>query len=196
MPKTLENVRKTYVVEFLYKKGKQIQSTAHYWAALQIHSGSAQKVFLYVIKSQKFQKNLFQTVPFSLTLQSSSPEFLTSGNADPKKNAFFGYSEIVGSLPLKGLKWSLWLTKRFKKNLFVHFWEDAWKSASMKVLETYQKNVFRSIPFKKFELSSTPNYFYTENWLHRNSFRLFWEFLKLLGDCLCKIVEDWFSKIT
>ena len=104
MPKTLENVRKAYVVEFLYKKGKQIQSTAHYWAALQIHSGSAQKVFLYVIKSQKFQKNLFQTVPFSLTLQTSSPEFLTSGNADSKKNAFFGYSEIVGSLPLKGLK--------------------------------------------------------------------------------------------
>ena len=33
-----------------------------------------------------------------------SPEFLTSGNTDSKKNVSFEYSEIAGSLPEKILK--------------------------------------------------------------------------------------------
>ena len=100
--------------------------------ALQIHSERAQKG-KDVIKIRKFPKNLSKTVPFSLTLQSCSPEFLTSANTDSKKNVFFEYSEIVGSLPKKGLKWTL------IKNLFIHFWEDVGKTAVMKVLENYLK---------------------------------------------------------
>ena len=59
-----------------------------------------------VLKSRKFQKNLYESVPFSLTLQPWIPEFLTSANSDSKKNISFEYSEIVGSLLEKGLYWS------------------------------------------------------------------------------------------
>ena len=54
-----------------------------------------------------------------------------------------------------------------------------------KVLENYQKNLFSSIPFKKFDLSNPPTFNYTENSLHRKCFLcLFWEFSKLLGERL------------
>ena len=69
---------------------------------LQIHSESAEKV-KGVLKLQKLQKNLCKSVPFSLMLHPCSPEFLTSANADSKKNVSFEYSEIVGSLSEKGL---------------------------------------------------------------------------------------------
>ena len=51
------------------------------------------------LKFRKFQKNLCRTVPFSLTLQSCSPEFLTSAKTDCKTNVSFECFEIVGSLP-------------------------------------------------------------------------------------------------
>ena len=57
-------------------------------------------------KISKIPKTLSESVPFSLTLQPWIPEFLTSANADSKKNISFEYSEIVGSLPEKGLYWS------------------------------------------------------------------------------------------
>ena len=81
----------------------QIKSTAYYRTALQMHSGSAQKG-KYILKFWKFQKHLCKTVPFFLTLQPCSPEFLNSAITGSKKNVSFEYSEIVGSLPEKGLK--------------------------------------------------------------------------------------------
>ena len=39
----LKIYRKTYVDEFPFNTVERIQSTAYYWIALQIHSGSAQK---------------------------------------------------------------------------------------------------------------------------------------------------------
>ena len=65
-------------------------------------SGSAQKG-KYILKFQKFQKNLCETFLYFLTLQPCSPEFLTSGKTDSKKNVLFDYSEMVVSLPEKGL---------------------------------------------------------------------------------------------
>ena len=44
--------------------------------------------------------------------------------------------------------------------LFKIFSEDVGKTAVKKVLEYYQKNVFSSVPFKKFELSNPPIYNY------------------------------------
>ena len=79
----------------------RIQSTA-YRTALQMHSENAQNI-KGVLKFRNFQKNLCERVPFSLTLQPCSLEFLTSANADSKKNVSFQYFEIVGSLPEKGL---------------------------------------------------------------------------------------------
>ena len=37
---------------------------------------------------------------------------------------------------------------------------DVRKTAVKKVLQNYQKNVFSSVPFKKFELSNPPTYNY------------------------------------
>ena len=37
---------------------------------------------------------------------------------------------------------------------------DVGKTAVKKVLQNYQKNVFSSVPFKKFELSNPPTYNY------------------------------------
>ena len=50
----------------------------------QIHSGSAQKG-KNILKLRKFQNNLCDTVPFSLTLLPCSPETLASANTDFKK---------------------------------------------------------------------------------------------------------------
>ena len=72
-------IRKTYVVEFPCKKLLQLQEYSLQpttgVTALQIHSGSAQKENN-VLKFCKLQKNLCETVTFSLTLQPSSPEYL------------------------------------------------------------------------------------------------------------------------
>ena len=95
-------VRKKNVAEFPFIRAARISFTAYYRTTLQIHSESAEKV-KGVLKFRKFQKRICENVPFSLTLQPCSPEFLTSANADSKKNVSFEYSEIVGSLPEKGL---------------------------------------------------------------------------------------------
>ena len=53
------------------------------------------------------------------------------------------------------------------------------------------KNVFSSVPFKKFELPNPPTYNCTENWLHRKcSFCLF----KIAGRA--SVVESHFRKVT
>ena len=80
----------------------QITSIAYYQTVLQIHSGCARKG-KDILKFRKFQKHLCETVPFFLTLQRCSPEFLTSANTCSNKKVSFEYSEIVGSLPEKGL---------------------------------------------------------------------------------------------
>ena len=89
-------VRKTYVVEFPLGCANEVYSL------LQIHSGSAQKG-KDILKFQKFQKSLCGTIPFSPTLQSCSPEFLSSVSTDSKKKVSFDCSEVIASLPEKGL---------------------------------------------------------------------------------------------
>ena len=49
------------------------------------------------------KKKISETVPFPPTPEPCRPEFLTSWNTGSKENVSFGYSEIVGSLPEKGL---------------------------------------------------------------------------------------------
>ena len=44
--------------------------------------------------------------------------------------------------------------------LIKFFLGDVGKTAVKKILENYQKNVFSSVPFKKFELSNPPTYNY------------------------------------
>ena len=103
-PKYLENCERSICGGVLFRVA-QIKSTAYYRTALQIHSGSAQKG-KGILKFQNFQKILCEPVPFFLallTLQPWNPEFLTSANAVSKKNISIEYSEIVRSLPEKGL---------------------------------------------------------------------------------------------
>ena len=95
-------VRKKNVAEFPFLRAARISFTAYYRTTLQIHSESAEKV-KGILEFQKFQKNLCESVPFSLTLQPCSLEFLASANADSKKNVSIEYSEIVRSLPEKAL---------------------------------------------------------------------------------------------
>ena len=64
-----------------------LQPTTELKTPLQIHS----------------KKNLCETVPFSVSLQACNPQFLMSAKADSKKNVSFECSEMVGSLPGKGL---------------------------------------------------------------------------------------------
>ena len=44
-----------------------------------------------------------------------------------------------------------------------NFSGDVGKTAVKKVLKNYQKNVFSSVPFKKFELSNPPTYNYAKS---------------------------------
>ena len=88
-------------MEFNFIRVARLWSTAYYRTALQIHSESAQKG-KGVLKFQKFHINICKSVPFFLTLQPCSLEFLTSANPDPKKNVFFEFSERVESLSEKG----------------------------------------------------------------------------------------------
>ena len=50
-------------------------------------------------KISKIPEKYLQNCSFFLTLQVCSPEFLTSGKKDPKKNISFQCPEIVGVLP-------------------------------------------------------------------------------------------------
>ena len=61
-PKYLENYQKNVCGGFLFRVAR-IKSTAYYRTALQIHSGNAQKGKS-ILKFPKFQKNLWETVPF------------------------------------------------------------------------------------------------------------------------------------
>ena len=69
---------------------------------------------------------------------------------------------------------------------YLHTFLSVRKTAVMNVLDNYQKNVFSSVPFKKFELPNPPTYNYTENWVHHKYFLcLFGEFSNLLREPLC-----------
>ena len=115
-----------------------------------------------------------KTDPFSLTLEPCSPDFLTSANPDFKKNVSFCVKKVYNKV--------IWLTKHFYENLFSG---DVRKTTVTKVLENYYKNIFSSVPFKKFELSNLPTYNYNENWLHRKCFLcMLLEFSKLLWERL------------
>ena len=83
-------------------------------------------------------------------------------NADFKKNVSFEKSEIVGSLPKKGLYWSHLINKTLLKDLFTHFWENVGKLLLWKFWKIIEENVFNSVHFKKFELSNPPTYNYAE----------------------------------
>ena len=87
-----------YIVQFPFNAVARILSTAYYWTK-ECTTDKGKDV----LKFRKFKKNLCKTVPFSLTLQPSCPLFLTSANTDSKENVSFKCSEIVGSLPEKGL---------------------------------------------------------------------------------------------
>ena len=84
-----------------------------------------------------------KTDSFSLTLEPCSPDFLTSANPDFKKNVSFWVKKVYNKV--------IWLTKHFYENLFSG---DVRKTTVTKVLENYYKNIFSSVPFKKFELSN------------------------------------------
>ena len=56
-----------------------------------------------LLNFENSKKHLCESVHFSLPLQSCSPDFLISANADPKKNVSFENSEVVGSFPEQGL---------------------------------------------------------------------------------------------
>ena len=60
------------IVEFSFNRVGRIQAAVHYENALQMHSKNSQKR-KNVLKFQKSKKNFFETVPFSLMLQSRSP---------------------------------------------------------------------------------------------------------------------------
>ena len=113
--------------------------------SLQPTTGKHYRYILRVLRKErvfwiwKIPKKSLRKCAFCLTLQLYSPEFLTSANADFKKNVFFEKSEIVGSLPKKGLYWSHLINKTLLKNLFTHFWENVGKIAVMKGLENYQR---------------------------------------------------------
>ena len=64
----------------------------------------------------------------------------------------------------------------------------------MKVLENYQKNIFISVPFKKFELSNLPAYNYSKNWLHRKCF-LFYAPRIFEIAVRASVVQPLFSKV-
>ena len=58
------------------------------------------------------------------------PEFLTSANADSKKNVSFEYSEIVGSLPEKDLYLSHLINQTLLKQSFHTFLREYWENCS------------------------------------------------------------------
>ena len=104
---------------------------------------------------------------FSLTLQLYSPEFLTSANADSKKNVSFEYSEFSWKFAKQRsiMKSFDWLNASKK---FLHtFLRESWNNYCSESFEKLLENVFNSVSFKKFELSKPSTYDDTENWFHR-----------------------------
>ena len=75
------------------------------------------------------------------------------------------------------------LLNAFKKSSSYIFERILWRFR--KLLENFQKNIFRSILLKTFKLLNTPTYNYTENWLHHKCLLcLLYEFSKLVGERL------------
>ena len=143
-PKTLENCQKWCSILI------EMHEYSLNCTALKVHPGSAQKR-KDVLKSHK---NLCETVALSRMLQPCNPEFLTSANTDSKESVsfFFEYSEIVGSLPEKVsvIKWFDWLNASKKYHYtFLRGW---WKNCCHKIFGKLSRNVFSSVPCRKFEL--------------------------------------------
>ena len=73
------------------------------------------------------------------------------------------------------------------------FW-DVGKTAVKKVLENYQKTVFISVPFKKFELSNPPTHNYKKNDSAANISFVFFENFEI--GLRASVVESHLSKVT
>ena len=78
--------------------------------------------------------------------------------------------------------------------LLKKFFKDVRKTATKKVLEKYQKNVFSSVPFKKVELSKPPTYNNSKidstaniSFVCFENFQIAWR---------ASVVESLFSKVT
>ena len=78
--------------------------------------------------------------------------------------------------------------------LFKIFSEDVGKTAAKKVLENYQKNVFSSVPFKKFELSNPPIYNYRKTDSAANVSFVCFENFKI--GLRASVVQSHLSKVT
>ena len=70
---------------------------------------------------------------------------------------------------------------------------DVGKTAIKKVLENYQKNVFSSVPFKKFELPNPPTYNHRKTDFAANIFFVFFENFKI--GLRASVVESHLSKV-
>ena len=108
-----------YIVDFLFHKVARIQSTVYLSDCSEC---SERKGCSKISKTQKKKKkkkkgHLSETAPFSLTQQPCNPEFLSSANADCKKKISFECSDIVGSLPEKGLWWSHFINYTLLKKI-------------------------------------------------------------------------------
>ena len=71
---------------------------------------------------------------------------------------------------------------------------DVGKTAVKKVLQNYQENVFRSVPFKKFELSNPPTYNYRKTDSAANISFVCFENFKI--GLRASVVESHLSKVT
>ena len=78
--------------------------------------------------------------------------------------------------------------------LLKNFFRDVGKTAVKKVLDNYQKNVFGSVPFKKFELSNPPIYNYRKTDSPANISFAFFENFKI--GLRTSVVESHLSKVT
>ena len=126
-----------------------------------------------------------EAYPFFYCCNLAVDTFRLQQTQTSRKMFTFECSAIVGSLPEKVCNKVIWLTKHFYENHFIQFSEDVRKTTVMKVLENYQKNIFSSVLFKKFELSNLPIYNYSKNWFHRTCVLcILLEFSKLLWERL------------
>ena len=78
--------------------------------------------------------------------------------------------------------------------LLKKFFRDVGKTAVKKVLENYQKNVFSSVPFKKFELSNPPTYNYRKTDFTADISFVFFENFNI--GLKASVVESHFRKVT
>ena len=165
----------------------RLQSTAYYWTAQQIYSGSVQK-------GKDVLK--FRNVSLSLTLQPCSLEFLTSANTDSKKKCFFlsalKHFEICQK---KVYNETVWLTRHFYKNDSIHFSRDVRKPAVLNVLVIIRKMFLVAFLLRN-KVSNLPTYNFTENWLHRKCFLCLFVPRIIKIAVRASVVESLFSKVT